>query len=765
MVYRFCKVLDALRTHGMVINSGKSAFLLRYRGSFIKAWLRRHLIHKEQGDCLRLRGPSGTVYEIPLKKQHTYLGIRISYHSQSRHTVAHRLQAAQHAWQRLKGILCSTRHLAQWHRIQLWKTTILPTLLYGIAASNPTDKDIKQLKNMATRQLRAITKSFAHMQHESTQKLLQRCHVPTIVEALHREATALHSGLLRLRAHANFTPDAQVEEARLLVVQLHLQVQQQWKLPTDGNPDDAAAYRCEACHRTFTSYRLLRAHEAKWHGKKTPQTLHSTFDRNAHGHNGLPTCRHCRHPFRQWDGLVKHIQRDRCQVLRKQTSKVSDTTACAKTEQTTMLVARTTENAVPSPPEGPPSPAISQVGGDSKGDASTYHMAPEAPCSSSTQVEPSVLPAEESPTDLPLMQWTSVQERLSNGRWTQLLQDDQVRDRCPVCYQWLATTTSIKYHLTMQQNKQVNVEATASPPIAMRESRVPLQRGNSGNQLRTTTGYEDNSLCRTQLKRKCRSDIARTDRKCRRAAKRRTQRQSYRKIKAQATDLANQLHLFAQEPTMHESSTNTLFFQRSVTSSQSNRVPTSDFQLEVLEPSFLRDMTVATLNCRGLSSISRRERVIHTMHKHNIDVLCLQETKINSNSKETHDGYTMYWSSGISDEKRNKAESVKRAVPHRRTPQQAALMRDAIEHLGVGIVISKRLGRYVKDIQQISARNICITLTMHAGDFDIISTYAPQACCSEPNASQKHYHELMEIVGAKSNTHPKLFLETLTPGS
>ena len=34
MVHRFC-ILDALRAHGMVINSGKSAFLLRYRGSFI----------------------------------------------------------------------------------------------------------------------------------------------------------------------------------------------------------------------------------------------------------------------------------------------------------------------------------------------------------------------------------------------------------------------------------------------------------------------------------------------------------------------------------------------------------------------------------------------------------------------------------------------------------------------------------------------------------------------------------------------------------
>ena len=41
------------------------------------------------------------------------------------------------------------------------------------------------------------------------------------------------------------------------------------------------------------------------------------FDRLAHSLSGLPTCKHCQQPFRQWDGLVKHIQRNRCQVLRR----------------------------------------------------------------------------------------------------------------------------------------------------------------------------------------------------------------------------------------------------------------------------------------------------------------------------------------------------------------------------------------------------------------------------------------------------------------
>ncbi|CAE7215921.1 unnamed protein product [Symbiodinium sp. CCMP2592] len=172
MVYRFSKILDALAAHGMVINSAKSALLLRHKGSFIRGWLRRHLIPKPEGDLLRFRSPRGTVYEIPLRDHHTYLGIRISYHSQAKQAVTYRLQAANQAWQRLRGVLCSTRHLAQTHRLCLWKSTVLPTLLYGIAASNPGAKDIQRMQHMMTKQVRAITRSFAHLQKESTQDLL-----------------------------------------------------------------------------------------------------------------------------------------------------------------------------------------------------------------------------------------------------------------------------------------------------------------------------------------------------------------------------------------------------------------------------------------------------------------------------------------------------------------------------------------------------------------------------------------------------------------
>ncbi|CAE7250056.1 unnamed protein product, partial [Symbiodinium sp. CCMP2592] len=142
MVHRFCTILDELRANGMVINLAKSAILLRHRGSFIKGWLRRHLITTKDGNVLRLRSPEGHLYEIPIREQHTYLGIKISYHAPSRCAVTSRLQAANQAWQRLRGVLCSTRHLALSERLQLWRTTVLPTLLYGIAATGPDEKDV-----------------------------------------------------------------------------------------------------------------------------------------------------------------------------------------------------------------------------------------------------------------------------------------------------------------------------------------------------------------------------------------------------------------------------------------------------------------------------------------------------------------------------------------------------------------------------------------------------------------------------------------------
>ena len=172
---------------------------------------------------------------------------------------------------------------------------------------------------------------------------------------------------------------------------------------------------------------------------------------------------------------------------------------------------------------------------------------------------------------------------------------------------------------------------------------------------------------------------------------------------------------------------------------------------------YLQNFKIAALNCRGLSSQSQRERIIHLMKKHIIDILCLQETKINSNSREIHDGYTMYWSTGISDDARNKADNLKPSGKATiQNLEHARAFRSAIEHLGVGICYSHKVQKYVTNVQQISARNICITLKKQIGDLDIISSYAPQACACAEDASEKHYDELGKSLNSKYAYNPKL---------
>ena len=168
---------------------------------------------------------------------------------------------------------------------------------------------------------------------------------------------------------------------------------------------------------------------------------------------------------------------------------------------------------------------------------------------------------------------------------------------------------------------------------------------------------------------------------------------------------------------------------------------------------------VASLNCRGLASFSSRERLVHLMKKHGVDILCLQETKINLNATETHDVYEFLWSSDVKDTDRSKAESLKLSGKATRNNQEhGRIFRAAVEHLGVGFVIAKKVQKYLLDIRQESGRNALITLKTQSGVLDIISTYAPQACHRDADAASRHYAELESLLDIHYGYSPRLIL-------
>ena len=442
LLHNFGTMLDALADNDMIINAAKSAVLLRHRGTFIKKWLRRHKQQTPDGDFFYLRTPKGREFRFPIREQHTYLGVKISYHAMAKHTTLYRLQAANQAWQRLRSVLCSSGRLALPHRISLWKATVLPTLLYGLAAIDPEPKDCARLQSLVIKQVRAMAKSFAHLHYESSSKVLLRCGVLSAKDQLQKETEGL---LRRLRIHADNTPlvsTSQLEALRTQAARLQVEDLPSATVLTQSTGEEPG-HPCQVCGRTFRSFRLLRSHEAKWHQLNTPTPKSTEFDRYEHGQDGLPTCRHCGHRFRQWANLKQHIQRNRCQALRTN-SAPDDSTSRQETGTQNELRA---ETPVPAAPNQAPQ-AAHQAELTTIQESQDIPSCPGEMLSSDQGDRATDLPRTEatstiegprtaSTKPIPLQDWPLVKQKLQAGSWTDLLESVEVREHlqhhCPIC--------------------------------------------------------------------------------------------------------------------------------------------------------------------------------------------------------------------------------------------------------------------------------------------------------------------------------------------
>ena len=110
---------------------------------------------------------------------------------------------------------------------------------------------------------------------------------------------------------------------------------------------------------------------------------------------------------------------------------------------------------------------------------------------------------------------------------------------------------------------------------------------------------------------------------------------------------------------------------------------------------------IATLNCRGMLEQTKREVYITIMEELRIDILCLQETHINTNHKEETDGHLFIFSKGVSDEARAEEEKenkeqqgkIKRKGKGKGKGKRKQRHKYTSEHAGVGFIIAPDLNR------------------------------------------------------------------------
>ena len=125
------------------------------------------------------------------------------------------------------------------------------------------------------------------------------------------------------------------------------------------------------------------------------------------------------------------------------------------------------------------------------------------------------------------------------------------------------------------------------------------------------------------------------------------------------------------------------------------------------------------------------------MKKHGLHVLVLQETHINTNSIEHCNGFTLIFSTSITDDQRKAAENrrAQAAAPQKGKGKTRIKGRgqrtqaEDIEYGGVGCVLSPLAFAALQDFIQYSGRLMSLALLTCGPPVHIINVYAPQSGC------------------------------------
>ena len=315
-------ILHTLRDLGMQIALDKTVILLAIKGRAAPQLLQDFTSKVKGQRCLSLSHPVGDVH-IPIKTSHSYLGIKISYHSFEQATMTHRLAQAWIAFRRLHVFL-KHRQVPLRKRLLLWQTTVWTIAQYGLTSVGVDHVSASQLLSQVHRQLRMVARSPAHISHESNESLLARLQLTGPLQVLHA-ATSKRVQQSKLDVgHLQPPRVHQWWDLVLLSFQLQPAADTQTRL-TEVTQILRIRSSCPVCGQEFPSNHAVNVHLGKKHPEyRKPREANTTRknrrDDSAmeHALQGLPTCKHCRKSFCAWPQFFGHFSQEACPILHAQ---------------------------------------------------------------------------------------------------------------------------------------------------------------------------------------------------------------------------------------------------------------------------------------------------------------------------------------------------------------------------------------------------------------------------------------------------------------
>ena len=311
-------LLDALEDMGLKLSLEKSHILIDIAGTHGRK-IRSQLL-KRDGTHTYIEIPraNGSYSCIPVKKTAEYLGTCMSYANFEHLTFEKRVRCARITFHRLRRWL-HTPHIALTHRLQLWRASVLTTLMYGLLAVNITMPILKRFQQVVFGMYRQLTRNHSYRTRESHQMILHRYHLEHPLHVLTRHVQQLQS-LIGQRTQF-LQPDDIVlavdwstlqQNLQLIHVALEVQATPHPTADSQLEVPDPLQYACPSCPHVASSLPNLRRHQTTVHG--------CTQFRTSLGHamscsvGGLPQCTFCYQTFSTWRQFQIHLDRQCCQA-------------------------------------------------------------------------------------------------------------------------------------------------------------------------------------------------------------------------------------------------------------------------------------------------------------------------------------------------------------------------------------------------------------------------------------------------------------------